>query len=134
MYAITICAVVLLTLVVFMMLRYNKTPEEFQNDFNTLNKSCDPDDCEACEACEDDVSFFPNKYNLNSEKSCPRLTPARSKYTFRIPQLKYDGIFENDKTSCGSGLKTYSGDTFFHIPKKSLFGKVIVEPPECFFK
>ena len=69
------------------------------------------------------------------EKSLDNLAPISGKYEFRIPELKYDGIYslkKNCKWSlCPNKSDTYATNNYFHVPNKSLLGKVIVEPPEC---
>ena len=68
-----------------------------------------------------------------------RLAPKDGKYTFVIPELKYDGIYSirlDNNNNCFWSMKpnkpeTYGTDKYFHIPDESLYGKTIVSPPEC---
>lgn len=70
------------------------------------------------------------------------LAPKDGKFTFVIPELKYDGIWsrrddpDNGSRCCWSleksgNLKTYGNNKLSPIPKLSMFGKTIVQPPEC---
>ena len=81
-----------------------------------------------------------NIFNSNNlEVPFHRLAPKYGKYTFIIPELKYDGIYsrklDKEKKCCWSNTpnksETYGADNLFHIPDKSFNGKTIVEPPEC---
>ena len=68
-----------------------------------------------------------------------RLAPKFGNYTFVIPELKYDGIYSrkldmNNKccwTTKPNKLETYGANVLFHVPKESLCGRTICEPPEC---
>lgn len=62
------------------------------------------------------------------------LTPEKGKYTFKIPEFKYDGIYSKEK--CGWSLSckkpnTYSTNKLFHTPSKCLFSKTIIDKNEC---
>jgi hypothetical protein len=72
------------------------------------------------------------------------LAPKDGKFTFGIPELRYDGIWTKkanpgDPAQCcwtlappkNCELKTYGASHLSRIPKCSMFGKTIVEPPEC---
>jgi hypothetical protein len=87
--------------------------------------------------------------NISDDATSPEapfdnLTCPEGKYTFLIPELRYDGIWtkrENDldPTKCcwtlyppyGDEMKTYGANKLSPAPDCSLFGKTIVEPPEC---
>ena len=62
-----------------------------------------------------------------------QLTPKEGRFTFVIPELKYDGIFSK-KNCCwdlqGNVPKTYGVDKMLHS-RKNLFGKTIIQSPEC---
>ena len=71
-----------------------------------------------------------------------RLAPKDGKFTFVIPELKYDGIWSRrtnpgDRaqccwTLCDPGvLKTYGNNKLTPLPECSMFGKTIVKPPDC---
>lgn len=71
-----------------------------------------------------------------------QLVPKTGKFTFVIPELRYDGIWTqrgdpSDPSKCcwtlnpKSELKTYGGDHLSPTPEKSLYGKTVIEPPEC---
>lgn len=76
------------------------------------------------------------------EKPFERLAPKEGKFTFLIPELRYDGIWTkradpSDPTQCcwtlapTNELKTYGASHLSRIPKCSMFGKTIISPPEC---
>lgn len=68
-----------------------------------------------------------------------RLASKNGKYTFSIPELKYDGIYSrkiNSNNECfwtttSNKEETYGVDKYFHIPNKNFYGKTIISPPEC---
>lgn len=77
---------------------------------------------------------------MEVEEPFHRLAPKSGKYTFIIPELKYDGIYSrnvNKNNKCCWSLKsnskneTYGSDNFFHTPEKQLCGRTICEKPEC---
>lgn len=67
-----------------------------------------------------------------------QLTTREGKYTFVIPELKYDGIWSQkvDGNKCcwtmenTEKIKTYGANKLSPNPP-TLFGKTIIEPPEC---
>ena len=62
------------------------------------------------------------------------LTDKESKYTFRVPELRYDGIFVKDGCNwslCCKKNKTYSSNNYFHIPPKCMYGKEIIGDTKC---
>lgn len=73
------------------------------------------------------------------QKPFNTLVPKKGKYTFFIPELKYDGIYSrklnNTNKCCWSNVsntkETYGTNNFLHIPEKELYGKTVIEPPEC---
>lgn len=84
----------------------------------------------------------PKETNINNnnylEVPFSRLAPKFGKYTFMIPELKYDGIYsrklDNNKyywSKTSNKFETYGSNNLLHKPIKSLNGKTIIEPPEC---
>lgn len=79
---------------------------------------------------------------VERKKIFNKLVPKNGKYTFMIPELKYDGIFSRNldgnnkccwslKPTKPTEQKTYGVNNYFHIPKEELIGKTIIEEPEC---
>jgi hypothetical protein len=66
-------------------------------------------------------------------------------FTFMIPEFKYDGIWSRKTNDCcwtlsspyssnlyfPENIKTYGSNQLSPIPEKSMFGKTIIQPPEC---
>lgn len=82
-----------------------------------------------------------NKINSVEYPESPfnRLAPKEGKYSFNIPELKYDGIYsrklDRSNKCCWSTEPnkpdTYGTNKLFHIAEKSFCEKTICEPPEC---
>ena len=81
-----------------------------------------------------------NIRTLEVEAPFHRLAPKSGKYTFIIPELKYDGIYSrniNKHNKCCWSLKsnrkneTYGCDNFFHTPEKQLCGGTVCSKPVC---
>jgi|SaaInlStandDraft_1057018.scaffolds.fasta_scaffold11769_2 hypothetical protein len=81
-----------------------------------------------------------NIRTLEIEAPFHRLAPKNGKYTFKIPELKYDGIYSrnlNKNNKCCWGFnsnrknETYGCDKLFHTPEKQLCGRTICSKPLC---
>jgi hypothetical protein len=91
------------------------------------------------------LGLEPIKTLYSSESEIPpvpfeKLAPKDGKFTFVIPELKYDGIWskKNNPEGCcwtmagkNSIAGTYGGRHLSRIPKHSMFEKTIISPPEC---
>jgi hypothetical protein len=135
----------------FLDLHELETPLNIQNEC-AWKEGCGVDDCEVdipliTEGCNN-VPNYPRglepKANTVDDVRYPevpfhRLAPKSGKYTFVIPELKYDGIYsrklDNSNRCCWSNKpnkpETYGANNLLHVPDKSFNGKTIVEPPEC---
>jgi hypothetical protein len=65
-----------------------------------------------------------------------RLAPKEGQFTFIIPEFKYDGIWSQTDKCCWSlnnnnKISTYGNNKLSPIPEESMFGRTIIEPPEC---
>ena len=91
------------------------------------------------EICNNDIPIIPSSCNrvpnflrdieprINMtgyiEEPFERLTPKEGKYTFYIPELKYDGIYSKNNENCSWDLyssnkeDTYSSDVFLKKEK-----------------
>ena len=70
----------------------------------------------------------------NCQNNFDGLTPPKGKYTFKVPELKYDGIYSKDKckwTLKCTKPKTYSTNKLFHVPSKYFNGKTIIDQSPC---
>lgn len=119
-----------------------------------INNSCNwkkSDDCEGDiplinSSCNKVPNFpgglEPKPTELNQDESFNqpfhRLADKEGRFTFKIPELKYDGIYSKSvrNNECCWSLKsknipnTYGADNFLHVPL-NLHGRTIIEPPEC---
>lgn len=145
---------VLIVLIVSYFIGYNKEHfmnlDELETPFNNTLKQMD--DCKGDiplinSSCNKVPNFprglepVPTKLNQDESFNQPfnRLADKKGKFTFQIPELKYDGIYSKSVSNneCCWSLKsknkvnTYGTDNFLHIPEKSLYGKTIIEPAEC---
>lgn len=139
----------LLIITFLVYLSYNQAEHYKAENFSNNEKSeCQTDIPLVTLGCNN-VPNFPDgiepKKNIVTVENFPvdpseRLADEKGKYTFRIPELKYDGIYSRklDKNNkcCWSLNKsneplTYGTNSFFHVPEKSMFGKTVIEPPEC---
>lgn len=150
---------VIISILLFAILFYPKT-ESFL-DLNELEKplhienECDWKETENCEGdiplitvgCNNIPNFpkglEPKVNKINNVKypkvAFNRLAPKNGRFTFIIPELKYDGIYsrklDRNNRCCWStkpnNPETYGSDNLFHVPKESLYGRTVFEPPEC---
>jgi hypothetical protein len=83
---------------------------------------------------------IPDKIPENKSEIVDDIVDREGTYTFKIPELKYDGIWsqkDGKNGKCCWSLKsnklfgTYGGDKLSPVPECSLFGKTIISPPEC---
>ena len=56
-----------------------------------------------------------------TNKMFENIVPRKGKFTFKIPELKYDGIFSRKTTSCDCDLNnntklTYGTNNYLHVP------------------
>ena len=74
------------------------------------------------------VPNHPIKYKnnfINNNNPFHQIVPKNGKFTFKIPELKYDGIYSRNQTpnNCNWDCKnehinlTYGTDNYFHTPK-----------------
>lgn len=94
--------------------------------------------------CSKELEPKDNIYDFEEKNNQYRLVPKsdfrnKFKFNFKIPDLKFDGIYsrikENGKCKwslCDENIPDFFGtNKLSPIPEKSLFGKIIIEPPEC---
>jgi len=102
-------------------------------------------------SCCNNIPVYPkelepkdNIYDFKKKNNQYRLVPKsdfrnKFKFNFKIPDLKFDGIYSRIKENgkCKWSLCDKNTPDFFGtnklspIPEKSLFDKIIIEPPEC---
>jgi len=111
-----------------------KQTDDYEGGIPLINSSCNK------------IPNFPRGLEpvptkLNQDESfnqLNRLADKKGRFTFKIPELKYDGIYSksvrNNECCWNSKSKnvpnTYGADNFLHVPL-NLHGRTIIEPPEC---
>lgn len=152
---INICIIVLVIIILLFSINLTTTEnflnlKELENplhisqpeDFNRCNT-----DIPLVEMNCNRVPNFPNGLEpetniktLEIEAPFHRLAPKNGKYTFKVPELKYDGIYSrnlNKNNKCCWSLhsnrknETYGCNKLFHTPKKQLCSRTICSKPLC---
>ena len=64
---------------------------------------------------------YENTYIPNTNNMFENIVPRKGKFTFKIPELKYDGIFSRDTSSCDWNFNnntklTYGTNNYLHVP------------------
>jgi hypothetical protein len=132
----------------FLELDEMETPLVINNECNWNNNICDKDIPLITTSCNNVPGFpkglepKPTMINQIEYPEVPfnRLASKSGKYTFVIPELKYDGIYSRKinsnnecywTTSSNNNKETYGTDKYFHIPDKNLYGITVFSPLEC---
>ena len=129
--------IIILLIISCIILIFNKNKETFNNYPYKYDKclieKCDLDIPLIKLECNSVPNFpknlEPNHKNIYGklvETPFERLAPKEGKYTFMIPEFKYDGIYYNKNIGfdkcCWSldpnHLETYGTDNLLHIPEK----------------
>lgn len=112
---------------------FNNYPYNYDNSNKCLVENCNLDVPLMKLECNNVPNFptnlEPNRKNNNDtliEPPFNRLAPKDGKYTFMIPELKYDGIYSKKNIGgnkcCWSlqpnHLETYGTNNLLHIPEK----------------
>lgn len=101
--------------------------------YTNYNDNCDMPDMSIRSLECNNTPHFPRGLRPNQivENKCANsfdgLTPKKGNYMFRVPELKYDGIY----STCKLPPKTYSTNKFLHVPPKCMYGKTIIDQSPC---
>ena len=123
-------------------------PLAINNECNWKNNNVCDKDIPLITVSNNNIPGFPKglepKPNMINQIEYPeipfnRLASKSGKYTFIIPELKYDGIYSrkiNSNNECcwttkSNKIETYGTDKYFHIPDKKLYGITVNSPLEC---
>lgn len=132
----------------FLELDEMEPPLVINNECNWKNNNVRDEDIPLITASCNNVPGFPRgleptptMINQTEYPEVPfnRLASKSGKYTFSIPELKYDGIYSrkiNSNNECcwttsSNNKETYGTDKYFNIPDKNLYGITVFSPPEC---